>query len=340
MLTKKLEERIEKSLQQLCYPSLLKGDMGVCIYYFVMGRKRQDATFTQKGEDALGKIMSRMERYKKLSIEDGIVGVALGITFLLRHKYIDGDINEVLQDIDSYVYKGMEVVLEKAPYTEENLPVLDMLIYFLMRYEDIASPIRKKFYRRIVVYLFNYIYVHRAESFYQETLPFNLWKESYLFMAVLVRIYEKGIERERVSRIFKEMKSSLFSNVPLLHANRFYLMTVTHMVGNCVGDKEWMEFSAQLSLHIDFSHILQEELVDKNILPMSGVIGIWLLLEFNRKMGNPVNSHLEDSDFRERIIKSTLWERIGIDGEFLSNCYSLDGYCGIKLFLEYIGGMK
>lgn len=337
MLTKELEEKIEKSLQQLCYPSLLKGDMGVCVYYFVMGRKRQDATFTQKGEDALGKIMSRMDRYKKLCIEDGIVGIALGMTFLLRHKYVEGDINEVLHDIDSYVYKGMEAVLGKAPHTEENLPILDMLIYFLMRYEDMASPIRKKFYRRIVVYLFNYIYVHRPDSFYQESLPFNLKKESYLFMAMLVRIYEAGMERKRISRIFKEMKSSLFSNFPMLHANRLYLMTVAYMVGDCIGDKEWLDFSFQLSSHIDFIHVLEEELADKNILPMSGVIGIWLLLEINQKMGNSVKSNLEGYHFRERIMKSTLWDRIEIDGEFLSNCYSLDGYCGIRLFLEYIG---
>lgn len=340
MLTKELEERIEKALQQLCHPSLPKGEMGVCIYYFVMGRMAHDACLTQKGEKALQRIMSGMARYKKLSIEKGVTGLGLGVTYLLRHGYVEGDINEVLRDIDSYVYKGIEVIIENEELTDGKLPVLDVLIYFVERYVDTLNPVRKMFYQRMVTRLFNHVYVHRPDTFYQESLPFNLMKDSCLFMSVLVRIHELGIERKRIARIFNEMKIFLFSNVPLSQANRLQLLTVARMVGKCTDDSDWLDYADRLSQGVSLHHVLEEELMDKSILPMSGVIGVWLLVRQNLRMGFRLNPGLTASELRERVLRSSIWNRIEKDGEYLCNCYSLDGYCGVKIFLEYLGKEK
>lgn len=335
MLTKNLEERIEKALQQLCYPSLLKGDMGVCVYYFIMGRMRNDSQLTYKGELVLEKIMSSMGRYKKLCIEEGITGVALGVVYLLHNNYVKGDVNEILREVDSYVYKGIEVILEnEKSSTDIKLPFLDVLIYFWVRLGQVENVARKSLYRRLVVCLLNHIYLHRTDSFYQESLPFNLGKESYGFMVILAKIYEQGMERERIGRIFNEMKPFLFSNIPLLHANKLQLMTVARWVGKCIGDSEWLDFSDKLSEGICLRNIMEVELTDKCILPMTGVIGVWILQETNHRMGFPVKIYIEE--LKRRIITSSLWDRIEKDGEYLSNCYSLDGYCGIKILLEYL----
>lgn len=336
MLTKELELRIENALQQLCYPSLLKGDMGVCIYYFLLGKMRGDSHLTLLGENALETIMADMTRYKKLNIEDGITGIALGITYLLRNQLVQGNVNEALRDIDAYVYKGISIIQENSANIDTNLPLLDVLIYFLVRYDDVENPTRKTFYGRIIEHLFNYIYIHRPDSFYQESFPFNLNKTSYLFILTLVRIYQLDIERERITEIFKEMKEFLFSNIPLLQANRLYLMTVSRAVAKYLGDKEWMDFSNLLSQDMSLRYILEDELTDKNLFPMTGVVGIWLLLEANKLMGCPVNSEVREIDLTKRINNSSLWDRIEVDGEYLSSCYSLNGYCGIILFLEYL----
>ena len=100
MLTERLESKINNALLQLHRPGLLKGDMGVCIYYFVMGRIKDDSSLTGKAEVALQTILAQMSNYKKLSVEDGIIGIALGITFLSRQKFIGGNVNEILADID------------------------------------------------------------------------------------------------------------------------------------------------------------------------------------------------------------------------------------------------
>lgn len=336
MLNKELEYKIAKALQQFSYPGLLEGDMGVCIYYFVAGRMESDSQKTQLGETALEKIMANMRTNKKLYMEDGITGIAMGISFLLKHKYIDGDVNEVLQDIDDHVYKGTCAVLETKSGANLKTLVLELLVYFLARYVDVKSTTRKTLYQKVAVHLFNHIYIHRQDDFYQESFPFDLKKELYLFIGILVWIYQLGIEQERIEAIFREMKYFLFSCFPILHANRFYLMTVARCVGKFVHDEEWLAFAEKLAKNIDVKHILDEELTDKNILPQTGVVGIWLLLKLNAWMGFDVN--VGNYNFKERIVQSSFWDRIIHDGEFFSNYYSLNGYCGIELFLNYLEG--
>lgn len=334
MLTKELEYKINNVLQQFSFTGLLKGDMGVCIYYFVLGRMRHDPQMTQFGEATLEKIMANMGQNKILFMEEGITGIALGISFLLKYKFVEGDVNEVLQDIDDHIYKGTCSLLEKEVTPNIKLPILDVLIYFIVRYINVNSAIRKKLYLRFIEHLFNYIYIHRQDNFYQETFPFNLMKEQYLFMGVLVWIYQLGIDQKRIENIFHEMKLFLFSCHPVLHANRFHLMTVARCVGKFTHDTEWMNFAERLAQDIDIRHILENELTNKNIMPQTGVIGIWLLQKLNIWMGFAMND--QNYDFEKRIVESSLWERIEHDGEFFSNYYSLNGYCGIRLFLDYL----
>ncbi len=334
MLTKELEFKINKALQQFSFTGLLKGDMGVCIYYFVLGRMRNDTQMTQLGEITLEKIMAKMGQNKNLFMEEGITGIALGISFLLKYKFVEGDVNEVLQDIDDHIYKSISGIFEKEVTPNIKLPILDLLIYFIVRYIEVNSPIRKKLYLKIIEYLFNYIYIHRQDDFYQETIPFNLKKEQYLFMGVLVWIYQLGIAQKRIENIFHEMKLFLFSCYPVLHANRFHLMTVARCVGKFIHDAEWIDFAERLAANIDMRHILENELTDKNIMPQTGVIGIWLLQKLNIWMGFAMND--EKYDFEKRIVESSIWERIEHDVEFFSNYYSLNGYCGIRLFLDYL----
>ena len=160
MLNKKLEYRICGALQQFCVSGLLKGDMGVCIYYFVSGRMRNDSHMTQLGNASLKRIMSKMGQNKKLFIEDGVVGIAIGISFLLKYKYVEGDVNDVLQDIDDYIYKGACVVLENETAPDTKLPTLDILIFYIVRYIDVKAPVRKRFYGKLIEHLFNYIYIY------------------------------------------------------------------------------------------------------------------------------------------------------------------------------------
>lgn len=334
MLTKELEYKINKALQQFSFTGLLKGDMGVCIYYFVSGRMKHNLQMTQLGEATLKKIMSKMEQNKNLFMEEGITGIAMGISFLLKYKFVEGDVNDVLQDIDDHIYKGACILLEKEATFNIKLPILDLLIYFIVRYIDVISPVRKKLYLRFIEHLFNYIYIHRQDNFYQETFPFNLKKEQYLLIGALVWIHQLGIAQERIENIFHEMELFLFSCYPVLHANRFHLMTVARCVGKFIHIPEWINFAERLAENIDMRYILEYELTDKNIMPQTGVIGIWLLQKFNVWMGFDIND--ENYDFEKRIVESSLWERIEHDGEFFSNYYSLNGYCGIRLFLDYL----
>lgn len=336
MLTKELENKINESLQQFSCPGLLGGDMGVCIYFFVLGRMTANSQLTFQGETALKNILVSMNQNKKLYLEDGVSGIAMGLSFLFKHKFVEGDVNDALEHIDDHIYRGLCTVLEEVDSSKIQSLVLELLFYYVVRYQDECSKVRKLLYERVIVHLFNYIYIHRKDDFYQESLPFCLKKESYLFIGMLVWIFRLGIEKKRITYIFNEMKYFLFSSFPILGANRLYLMTVARCVGKFIQDKDWLAFAEKLSATIDLRYILEEELKDKNVLPETGVAGIFLLRELNLRMGFFLSD--DNYNYKKRMEASTLWDRMASDVEFFSSYYSLNGYCGIKILLNYLEG--
>ena len=47
-------------------------------------------------------------------------------------------------------------------------------------------------------------------------------------------------------------------------------------------------------------------------------------------------NEIEIIPYEKRVIESSIWDRIEKDAEFFSNYYSLDGYCGVRMFLDYL----
>lgn len=92
MLTSKLEKKIFTALQQIEYSSLLKGDMGVCIFFYVIGNENSNPQYIKIGDNILKKVLKEIHENKKIDIETGITGIGLGISYLIKKKYVEGKI--------------------------------------------------------------------------------------------------------------------------------------------------------------------------------------------------------------------------------------------------------
>jgi len=187
--------------------------------------------------------------------------------------------------------------------------------------------------QRTIIKLFNWIYINREDTFYNEPLPFSLRFPICIYLWELSEIYNLGIEKERIIHILNEMKYFLFSQRPILHANRLLLMVISLLIANTIKDEDWTSFSDDLRENICWQRILKEEILDKNIFPINGLIAIWLISTFYNKINGEERIKLDREYYKQRIINSSFWERIQYDKNFLMNHYSLDGYCGVKLFL-------
>lgn len=206
----------------------------------------------------------------------------------------------------------------------------------MYRLKEIEDEDLKTLFKRHIGELLNYMYINRPTTFYSEPLPFSLKSAVCLYLIVLAIAYSWNIEKERILLILQEMKFTLFAQRPLLQLNRLWLMIVALFVFCKTQDEEWKRYAESLKPEIDIKNILETELFDKCIFPSNGIIAIWFVLKFYAKIANDVDIVIDDKWVVTRIKESSVWNKFEKDLCFLEDNYSLDGYCGVKLFLDYI----
>lgn len=115
MLTKQLEEKLFDAVSQIDGVSLLDGAMGSCVSLFVLGKLEKNTVHKEHAENILERVLSELQCVNCLELEKGITGIALGLSFLIKEKYVEGDVNEVLEMVDSFIYKGMFLQTDRHP---------------------------------------------------------------------------------------------------------------------------------------------------------------------------------------------------------------------------------
>lgn len=328
-----IEEKIWKQVQETQDYGLLHGKMGVCVSMFVLGRHNAQSPYHKQAELLLGDIIKSIGKVKCIDLENGLLGLALGFRFLIQGKYVRGTTESYLQDLDNYIYKLSCKTLGMELSGKDTKTLSDVLLYASLRYGDIENPYRKEWYRRFLVELFNAIYQKHTNAFYREALPFAIHTGFNTFLYALLRIRALGMEQGRIDNILHEMQYSLFSCMPMLNPNRLCLYVAVSLVAQATKKMEWREYGQLLRAHIDFQNILTRDLYDMNVSPNEGVIGIYLLAKlYGTRMEDAIP--LDMDMVRQRVVKSAFLRRLEADEDFLGKNYSLNGYYGIKVFLD------
>ena len=91
--------------------SIVYGRMGLVLFFFHYARYTENTLFEDFGGEILDEIFDDMHTEMIWGFESGLCGIAWGIEYLLANKFISGDSNEVLFDIDQKIIsmyaKGM-----------------------------------------------------------------------------------------------------------------------------------------------------------------------------------------------------------------------------------------
>ncbi|MDR1644665.1 MAG: hypothetical protein LBS05_02405 [Tannerellaceae bacterium] len=92
------------------YPiDLTNGKLGLCIYYYYLSRWEEKEEFKQIAEKLLDDVVSHLSETMNVTVETGLAGVAIGISYLVKEKFIGGEINKVLEDVDNSILKKTSI---------------------------------------------------------------------------------------------------------------------------------------------------------------------------------------------------------------------------------------
>ena len=86
---------------------LLNGKMGICIFLYHLSRYMKNDQYKYFADNLLEDIIASLHD-KDLSFVDGLCGIAFGINYLIHNKFIDGNPEDILEDIERIIFDNLE----------------------------------------------------------------------------------------------------------------------------------------------------------------------------------------------------------------------------------------
>lgn len=97
-----------------CSLGLFHGKMGIVIFFYYYARYSQNPVFEEFADELLDEVYEEVHMDMPVGLENGLCGIAWGIQYLNQHGFIEGDMGEVLSDID-------ERIMERDPIRMSDL---------------------------------------------------------------------------------------------------------------------------------------------------------------------------------------------------------------------------
>ena len=87
---------------------LFTGKSGCSLALYIISNKYKDDELHAIAEKLLQETLEEIPSSTDLSIDKGVLGVAMVVNFLIQNGYVEGDADDVLNDIDALLYKRLK----------------------------------------------------------------------------------------------------------------------------------------------------------------------------------------------------------------------------------------
>ncbi len=151
LLTEQLFESVDSILNEIAVRmleepvadiGLSKGRMGMVIFLFHYGRFCQSELYRQKAEQLLENLLSSIKVDTHYGLNTGLGGIGWGIAYLHQEGFVEGNIDEILEDFDK---KIMEIDPERITNLSLGYGFCGIVIYLLARLHSVRKGATKPF---------------------------------------------------------------------------------------------------------------------------------------------------------------------------------------------------
>jgi len=306
-ITEQLNEKIYTFAHETTDLNIETGKMGVCMYFFMLSESMKNKLYQQRAERILDEIYEQFGKNISVKSIPDLVQVGIGIDFLLKRKFVTGNINQILEEVDIALFQQMTSSINPQILTYETLGFLYIVYYLSLRLEKQKSGSDNRFFmEELTIKAFNEVYASLNSAFYDEPVLFDLNYRLPPFLFVLSNIHSLQFYNYRIEEVMKEMAGLIQSRIPALHANRLYLLWGLVKLKQVTGFEFWDEQITLIYRSINVQKIIMQELRNKQVFIKDGVASIYLLLTALEAIGYkiPYDANL----FRKRFYDSEVWK--------------------------------
>lgn len=121
---------------------IIDGRTRRALIYSIVYRYSGNIVFEAKAQQLLDYIIEQIQNEVQVNFGNGIAGIGWAIEWLAQNKFIDGNTDEILSDLDDEIYKS--VIYQKSASLSYYSGALGKALYFYTRYQC-ENPIRSRY---------------------------------------------------------------------------------------------------------------------------------------------------------------------------------------------------
>jgi hypothetical protein len=180
---------------------LINGKMGIVLFFYHYARRIKNEIYNDVADDLLDEVIESLHTDMTTTFADGLSGIGYGINYLINNKFVSGDANDILEEIDNSLFRDMEQQLGRD--LQASLPLFSAGLYFIER--DCKSEI----FETVFFELKSFLLQNR------ETLPLN-YLNSVLY--IIMESLSKSVKPE----FYTEILPVLYENISDSVRNKHY----------------------------------------------------------------------------------------------------------------------
>ncbi len=315
---------------------LANGKMGICLYFYLCSRLDNNREYQKNADRLLDEIFAGIQSVRTIDVMQGLVGIGLGVDYLIKNGYVKGNSNTVLSDLDDEIFK--QLTATEFPAYMDSLNLIQLLYYLCIRLKSQKQGSDAEFlYRELIILAVNKLYEKVDDSLFEEPFCYSSNYKLPQLLYVLGIVYSLGFYNYCLRKILEEICFRLCSIIPVLHAHRLYLIWGIRNLMKEVDMPGVGDHLALLERELHVSTIFAEELRNKNICFLNGVASIYLWLQDLRDAECAKDFASYQGILLERLGSSDMWSLFESDPNYIKAYKGLlDGYCGMGLLARVI----
>lgn len=286
---------------------LFDGKMGLCIYWYIQARCYKKEDYETKASNLLDEIYEDLgNKTYPSDFENGIIGIAFAIEYLLENGFVKGDRDDVLGEVDDVIFRNLyfEHINNRNKRATVDFDELWSAIYFAKRIQHgNISQDKYYLYKRILMEVVNRVASSVNTFIYTEPIVFAPFSYIYLvFLGLLAETAKCKFYNTKLNLLIKEWKDDMVSMVPNSEGHKYIMWHILSQLTQTIQSDNILQYLEMIKQYTDTRYFINNELHSRNIDVFGGISNWALFLLHNKKL---------DSDTRTitntKIETSILW---------------------------------
>lgn len=311
MLEVILKNKILSSYMDIEYHNvgLLHGKMGPCLALYLLNKKYKMPDAEKIADELLSDIVSGLTNVDQIGFDYGLSGIGWGINLLHEYDCAEGEIDEILFEIDAFLYRKVNSY-EFEQLNSYPRKIIDVWLYFIARLENPNHSIHSNLHRIDIAAIRNIVnkVYETAPSHFEnmsKDLHVNILWDYPLLVYLMAKTYDIGIFREKIASIINIWEHHFWRSIPYNNINRISLALSLLFINIRIRNSGIEEYVRLLYSSINTKKILRE--IDYSITNIKdGWLYILFLLYKNIKILGQDDIKVSLMECQEMIIKKIL----------------------------------